>query len=150
MALFLIIAQCTSAKGIIMFYFTSVLNADSGFVFVVSVLFYPSARAVEICAGDNFTLTCVTDTGTLVWIVGGIVKTFDVHSSGAPASLGDHIRVYLTSISGSVITSVANITRAPAALHGTVIQCLDQSFGEMEAHSILTEKTMIVSGTSCM
>ena len=114
-------------------------------------MFYPSARAVEICAGDNFTLTCITDTGTLAWGVGGIVKTFDVHSSGAPASLGDHIMiVYLTSISSSVITSVANITRAPVALNGTVIQCIDQSFGEMEAHSILTEKMMIVSGTLYM
>ena len=131
-------------------YFTSVLNADSGYVFVVSVMFYPSASAVEICTGDNFTLTCVTDTGTLVWRAGGIVKTFDVHSSGAPASLGDHIIVYLTTISGSGITSVANITGAPVALNGTVIQCMDQSFGEMEAHSILTEKTMIVSGTLCM
>ena len=102
---------------------------------------------MEICAGDNFTLTCITDTGTLAWGFGGIVKTFDVHSSGAPASLGDHIRVYLTSISGSVITSVANITRAPVALTGTVIQCIDQSFREMEDHSILTEKMMIVSGT---
>ena len=80
---------------------------------------------MKICAGENFTLTCVTDTGTLEWYrVGGYFKIFNVYSNN-PAPLGDHITVYPTNVSGSVITSVANITRAPLALNGTVIQCRD-------------------------
>ena len=114
--------------------------------FAVSVLlFYPNTSVVEICAGDNFTLTCVTDTGTLVWYrVGSITKTFvgifEYHH--VPSPLGDHITVCVTSVSGSVITSVANITRAPLALNGTVIQCRDS--GDDGSASI--EKTLLVSG----
>ena len=105
---------------------------------------------MEICAGDNFTLTCVTDTGTLVWQrVGGYTKTFDVNSSVNPAPLGDHITVYPTSVSGSVITSVANITRAPLALNGTVIQCRDVWWEEMGAQPLDIEKTLLVSGICC-
>ena len=101
---------------------------------------------MEICAGGNFTLTCVTDTGTLVWHrVGGYTKTFSsvTQKHNLPSPLGDHITVYLTNVSGSVITSVANITRAPLALHGTVIQCRDSG----NDHSAFgKEKTLLVSG----
>ena len=99
---------------------------------------------MDICAGDNFTLTCVTNTGTLEWYrVGGYSKTFNVHLSNNLGPLGDHITVYPTNVSGSVITSVANIKRAPFALNGTVIQCRD-SFG---AQSVgFKTKTLLVSG----
>ena len=98
---------------------------------------------MDICAGDNFTLTCVTNTGTLEWYrVGGYIKTFNVHLSNNPAPLGDHITVYLTSVSGSVITSVANITRAPLALDETVIQCRDS----LGAQPFGLKKTLRVSG----
>ena len=89
------------------------------------VSFYPNTSVVEIYAGDT-PLTCVTDTGTLVWYRdGGLTKTFSSVTPNRPISLGDHITVYLTNVSGSVITSVANITRAPLALNGTVIQYRD-------------------------
>ena len=57
-----------------------------------------------------------------------------------PSSLGDHIIVYLTYVSSSVITSVANITGAPLALNGTVIQCRDDDDSK--------EKVITVSGNS--
>ena len=105
---------------------------------------------MKICAGENITLKCATNTGTLVWHVHRVksyVTTFDVHSSDNPeAPLGDHITVYLTSVSGSYITSVANITRAPLALNGTVIQCIDRSGEEMGAHPVGNEKALLVSG----
>ena len=108
------------------------------------MLFYPNASVVEICAGGNLTLTCVTDTGTLVWHrVGGYTKTFSsVVTPNNPAQLGDHITVYPTNASDSVITSVANITRAPLALNGTVIQCRDGGNDGTAGE----EKMLIVSG----
>ena len=105
------------------------------------MLFHPRTSIIEICAGGSFILTCKTDTGTLVWRVGGNTKTF---SKALPmdqsSSLGDHITVYLTNISGSVITSVANITGAPLALNGTVIQCRGNDDSK--------DKMLIVSGKS--
>ena len=109
------------------------------FVIFNSVLFYPNTSSVDLCAGDNFTLTCVTDTGTLVWGVGDSTITFSkALPMNQPSSLGDHITVYLTNISSSVITSVANITGAPVALNGIVIQCRDNDDSK--------EKVLIVSG----
>ena len=108
---------------------------------------------MEICAGENFTLTCVTDTGTLVWYrVGGSIKTFNVHSSNVATCtpLGDHITVYSTSISGSVITSVANITRAPLALNRTVIQCIDRLWEEMGAQPVGFEKLCLCQVSCCI
>ena len=99
---------------------------------------------MNLCVGDNFTLTCVTDTGTLIWNrVGGYTRTFSNELPGIfnqPSSLGDHITVYPIIVSSSVITSVANITGAPLALNGTVIQCRD-GLGDSK------EKTLLVSGT---
>ena len=107
------------------------------------MLFYPNTSVVESCAGGNFTLTCVTDTGTLVWHrVGGYSKTYSSVTPNIPSSLGDHITVYPTNVSGSVITSVANITRAPLALNGTVIQCRD-SGNDLSARK---QKLLLVSG----
>ena len=100
---------------------------------------------MESCAGDNFTLTCVTDTGTLVWHrVGGYTKTYSsaTQEHNVPSPLGDHITVYPTNVSGSVITSVANITRASLALNGTVIQCRDSG----DDGSASKEKILLVSG----
>ena len=109
----------------------------------VSVFFSPSASVVEICAGGNFTLTCVTDTGILVWHrVGGLTKTFSSVTHNKPSPLGDHITVYPISSFGSVITSVANIKRAPLALNGTVIQCRDHG----DDGSVNNEKTLLVAG----
>ena len=109
-------------------------------VFVISVLFYPNTSIVNLCAGGDFTLTCVTDTGTLVWIVGGNTKTFsNAVPVNQPSPLVDHITVYPTNVSSSVITSVANITGAPLALNGTVIQCRD-GVGDRK------ERTLLVSG----
>ena len=106
------------------------------------MLFYPNTSIVEICAGGDYTLTCVSDTGTLYWRVGGSSKTFSkALPVNQPSSFGDHITVYLTNVSSSVITSVANITGAPLALNGTVIQCGD-SGGDSK------EKVIIVLGTS--
>ena len=142
--LFLVIAQCVSAEGKSYYCMYSLLIL---FFFSVLVFFSQNTSVVEICAGGNFTLTCVTDTGTLVWYrIGSIAKTFNVHSSDNPAPLGDHITVYLTSVSGSYITSVANITRAPLALNGIVIQCIDRSGEEMGFHPVGNEKTLLVSG----
>ena len=98
---------------------------------------------MEICSGNNLQLTCRSDTGTLVWNrVGGPAKTFSNYTStfagNQPSSLGDHITVYPTNVSSSGITSVANITSAPLALNGTVIQCRDNGDSK--------EKVIIVSG----
>ena len=109
------------------------------------MLLYPNASVVEICAGDNLTLTCVTDTGTLVWYrVGGLTKTFSsvIQKLNVANQLGDHITVYLTNVSSSDIKSVANITRAPLALNETVIQCSDSGNGEINSK----EKSLLVSG----
>ena len=108
---------------------------------------------MEICTGGNFTLTCVTDTGTLVWYrVGGYTQTYSsvIQEHNVPSPLGDHITVHPTNVSGSVITSVANITRAPLALNGTVIRCRDNGNGIGGK-----EKMLLVSGerpilTQCM
>ena len=114
----------------------------TGLVFVISVLFYPNTSILYLCAGDDFILTCITDTGTLAWNrVGGPTKTY---STALPvyanqlSPLGDHITVYLTNVSSSGITSVANITGAPLALNGTVIQCIDNDESK--------EKILFVSG----
>ena len=112
------------------------------------MLFYPSTSVVEICSGGNFTLTCVTDTGTLVWHrVGGYIKTYYTNIVELQSTpLGDHITVYPTNVSGSYITSVANITRAPLALNGTVIQCRDNG----DDRKFNSEETTIVSGRKFM
>ena len=109
------------------------------------MFFYPNTSEVEICAGDNFTLTCVTDTGTLVWSVGGYTKTYSSVTPNVPSPLGDHITVYPTNVSGSIITSVANITRAPLALNGTVIQGISHSRKISYYEAVGTEKTLLVS-----
>ena len=73
--------------------------------YFVLVLFYPNTSVVEICAGGNFTLTCVTDTGTLVWHISvEQVKIFSYTAlvNNVPSPLGDHITVYVTNVSGSV------------------------------------------------
>ena len=73
---------------------------------------------------------------------GGLTKTYYTSvGDPKPTQLGDHITVYLTNVNDSVITSVANITRAPLALNGTVIQCRDS--GNEVADK---EKALIVSG----
>ena len=108
------------------------------------MIFHPNTSIVEICAEGDFILTCKTDTGTLVWRVGVYTKTTKTFSNtllNQPTSLGDHITVYATNVSSSVITSVANITGAPLALNGTVIQCRDNG-GDSK------EKVLIVSGKS--
>ena len=116
--------------------------------YFILVSFYPNTSVVEICAEGNFTLTCVTDTGTLVWHrVGNLtLKTFSsvIQDYNIPIAnhLGDHITVYLTNVNDSVITSVANITRAPLALNGTVIQCKDNG----DDGSASKEKALLVSG----
>ena len=108
--------------------------------------FYPNTSVVEICSGDNFTLimTCVTDTGTLVWDrVGGYTKTYTNTIPNNPLSqLGDHITVYVTRVSGSNITSVANITRASLELNETVIQCRDDGGTQLNSE----RKTLLASG----
>ena len=110
------------------------------------MLFSPSTSVVEICAGGNFTLTCVTDTGTLVWYrVGSYNKTYSSVSYSIPSPLGDNITVYPISSFGPVIKSVAIIKSAPLALNGTIIQCRDS--GNNEA-AVRKEKTLLVSGNS--
>ena len=118
------------------------MNNSCNFILVT---FYPKTNVVEICAGGNHTLTCVTDTGTLVWYrVGGLTKTYYTSvGDPIPTQLGDHITVYLTNVNDSVITSVANITRAPLALNGTVIQCSDSG---NDHGAFDKEKTLLVSG----
>ena len=109
----------------------------------LSVFFYPNTSVVEICSVDNLTLTCVTDTGTLLWYRGEYNNIFStVLMVSNDGQLGDYIRVYEINVSGSVITSVANITRAPLALNGTVIQCRDS--GDDEASG--KEKALLMSG----
>ena len=104
-------------------------------VFVLSVLFYPNTSIVNLCVGGDFTLTCVTDTGTLVWSVGGYSRTYSkALPVNQPSSFGDHITVHATNVSSSNITSVANITGAPVALNGTVIQCRDNGGDSKEKH----------------
>ena len=93
---------------------------------------------MNLCARDNFTLTCVTDTGTLIWRVGDLTKTYSNTIANHLSSFGDHITVYPTSVSSSNITSVANITRASLALNGTMMQCRDNNDSK--------EKTLLVSG----
>ena len=82
---------------------------------------------MEICSGSNLQLTCRSDSGTLEWRVGDLIKTFSNNKAlvNQPTSLGDHIIVHVTNVSSIGITSVANITGAPLALNGTVIQCKD-------------------------
>ena len=105
-------------------------------------MFYPNTSEVNLCAGDKFTLTCVSDTGTLVWNrVGGSTKTFsNALPVNQPSSLGDHITVYPTNVSSSVITSVANITGAALALNGTVMQCRDNRCDNKEKLLIFSGK----------
>ena len=131
LSLFLI--RTVSATGIVIILYFPLLIIN------VLVFFYPSTSVVKICAGGNYTLTCVTDTGTLVWRVGYLTKTFsNALPENRPSSLGDHITVYATNLSSSVITSVANITGAPVALNGTVIKCKDNDDSK--------EKVLFVSG----
>lgn len=103
-------------------------------------MFTPKRSEVNLCTGGNFTLTCVTDTDTLVWRVGHLTKTFsNALPENQPNSFSDHIIEYLTSVSTSNITTVANITKAPLALSGTMIQCRNSD-------SDSKEKLLIVSG----
>ena len=136
-----ILTQCVSAAGKRLIIISLLILCFAVLLFQCFSI-QTQASVVEICAGDNYTLTCVTDTGTLVWYrVGGLTKTFSSVTPNVPSSLGDHITVYPTNVSGSVITSVANITRAPLALNRTVIQCRDSSYdgavGEVKACTLL-------------
>ena len=104
------------------------------------MFFSPSTSIVNLCAGNNFTLTCVSDTGTLVWNRDGeLTITYSSSTHNVPGPLGYSITVYPANVFGSVITSVAIIDGASLSLNGTVIQCRD-SGNSLPAYK---EKTLV-------
>ena len=90
------------------------------------VSFFPNTSVVTICNENTLTLTCVTDTGLLIWATPfGGKSFFDAVQINVQIPLGDNITVQLTHVSGAILTSVANIAGPPDILNGTVITCRD-------------------------
>ena len=111
----------------------------------LSVFFYPSTSSsvVNVCDGANVTLTCVTDTGTLIWATATGGKTFKsgfMENSSSDA-LGDNFIVRLTNETNMTLTSDLTIVAPPPSLHETIILCRDDGYPV----SASVEKTLLIS-----
>ena len=110
------------------------------------MFFYPNASIVTICEGATLTLTCITDTGELIWSTPSGEKSYHGYSEvNIPLKIGDHITVWLTSKSNSTLTSTANITKLSDVPNGTVITCQDSDI----PGSVVKSKTLLKPGQNC-
>ena len=88
-------------------------------------------------------LTCVTDTGTLIWATATGRETFKSGFMGNSSSdaLGDNFIVRLTNETNMTLTSDLTIVAPPPSLHETMILCRDDGFPV----SAVIEKTLLLS-----
>ena len=103
-----------------------VVGTAASLVVSLLVSFFPNTSVIAICDENTLTLTCVTDTGLLIWSTPFGQKTYILTSHiNVQVQLGYDITVQLTHVSGAILTSVANISGPPNILTGTVIRCKD-------------------------
>ena len=105
---------------------------------------YPSTSSsvVNVCDGANVTLTCVTDTGTLIWSTATGRKTIKSGFIGnSSVALGDYFIVQLTNETNMTLTSDLIIVAPPSTLHKSHILCRDDGYPV----STFVEKTLLIS-----
>ena len=93
-----------------------------------------------------FAIRCVTDTGLLIWSLGGSTVTLShaiLHSVGSTNNLGNSVIVTLVSSSVDQSTSVATVLEAQSTLNGTVLTCKDNGSGG----GVKAGTTFLIAGT---
>ena len=93
-----------------------------------------------------FTITCVTDTGALLWSLGDSTKTFSniLPISNTLTKLSNSVTVVLVSSSVDQFTSVATVLEAQSTLNGTVLSCRDNGNGDGPEE----RKTFLIAGNT--
>ena len=94
---------------------------------ISTVMLNPDGDVLLLCEGDFFTITCVTDTGFLLWSLGHSTKSFSniLPVSNTLTKLNNSVTVVLVSSSVDQFTSVATVLEAQSTLNGTVLSCKD-------------------------
>ena len=142
LVLLLFLPKTVSAAGVINHYFASLKVAV---LCSLSVFLYPSTSnsVVALCDGANVTtLTCVTDTGTLIWSTAAGHKTFKSGFTGNSSfALKDYFIVRLTNEINMTLTSDLTIVAPPPSLHKSVILCGDDGYPVPTS----IEKTLLIS-----
>ena len=75
-------------------------------------------------------LTCVTDTGILIWSTATGRETFKsgFMENSSTVALGDCFIVRLTNMQNMTLTSELTIVAPPPSLHETLILCRDDGY----------------------
>ena len=112
------------------------------------VVLSPTGGVVKVCKGDPLAISCVTDTGKLVWSIksSGFTKAYTrqliTESNDNEVYFEDTISFRLINVSGNVLTSVATAIRLPLSLSGTVITCSDHLMPEPN----MVHTTLLIQG----
>ena len=111
-----------------------------------TVTLYPDDDVLSLCEGDFFTITCVTDTGILLWSLGDSTKSFSniLPISNTLTKLSNSVTVVLVSSSVDQFTSVATVLEAQSTLNGTVLSCRDNGDGD----GLEESKTFLIAGNT--
>ena len=143
LVLLLFLTSTASASGVIIrlsYWIYCIMFSNN-----LSVFLYPSTSSsvVTVCDGANVTLTCVTDTGTLVWATATGRKTFKsgFMENSSTDALGDYFIVRLTNMQNMTLTSELTIVAPPPSLRETMILCRDDGYPV----SSFIEKTLLIS-----
>ena len=117
-----------------------------GHVISTLVTLYPDGDVLSFCEGDVFTITCVTDTGVLIWSLndGAVTYSHILHSVDRTNSFGNSVIVTLVSSSVDQFTSVATVLEAQSTLNGTVLSCKDNGDGD----GLKESKTFLIAGNT--
>ena len=113
---------------------------------ISTVTLYPDGDVLSFCEDDAFAITCVTNTGLLVWSSGDSTVTFShiLHSVGSSSKLDNSVTFVLVSSSVSQFTSVATVLEAQSTLNGTVLSCKDNGNEDDPEES----KTFLIAGNT--
>ena len=101
-----------------------------------------TSSADSVCPGDTVVFTCVTDTGSLVWISNG--HNYLYYSSGQLEQTVQSVYIFtvkLSNVSGMIFMSTATVDNVQLSHNGTVITCSD-----MEFKGTSVNKTVQLSG----
>ena len=103
---------------------------------------------MRACEGDPLAISCVTDSGKLIWTIKsfGFTKAYSntTYNNDRETYFEDIISFRLINVTGSVFTSVATAIRLPLFLNGVVINCSDNLLPEPN----IVYATLLIQGTN--